>query len=526
MSEKVWIQLGKAGDILSILPLIHDEFTWTKSPVSLMVAKDYASLVSGLDYVNPVIFDGTPSQFKSAYEIARKKFRFVAVPQMHGDVQFANHGTSVFLDMWKRVGMLHKWDTLPLILPRNQTVEKTSRTIFYADHSQSSPFFYREELYKLIQESFPEHNIIRASSMRLKNILDFLPFMDAAELIVSVDTAFLHLSLACNVPVVAMVADKPSHWHGSPWSKRFAIHCRYSEYPTRVIEITSAMNQAVNNFGVNHPKVVKTGFTAGYNATMVGVDKFVYRHHVDGWKTKLAIQDGDTAEMISMPPDCFDFSIEDPRAFSLNGKKHLAYTCSREIDGKWFSIQAYGPMDGARVTKHIVPKYTGNDFSRMEKNWCPFEHDGKLFFIFGNLIKTMEQLVIQVDGENVVKEFKSPAPQWHWGGIRGGAIVQYKGQLVRFFHSRTGKGHKHYEFRYHIGASVMEMEPPFKTVMVSSFPILSGNEKPSLDGCKQWKPNCALPYGASVSGDTFTISGGLNDCEVFKMDLKWKDLNL
>src|SRR5690242_7277550 len=54
---KAWIQLGRSGDIMSILPLLwkdaQDGKRW-----SLMVASEYASVLDGVSYVDPIIFDG------------------------------------------------------------------------------------------------------------------------------------------------------------------------------------------------------------------------------------------------------------------------------------------------------------------------------------------------------------------------------------------------------------------------------------------------------------------------------------
>lgn len=44
------------GDITSLLPILHEDSKSGFMP-SLMVAKKYASILDGVSYVNPVIFD-------------------------------------------------------------------------------------------------------------------------------------------------------------------------------------------------------------------------------------------------------------------------------------------------------------------------------------------------------------------------------------------------------------------------------------------------------------------------------------
>lgn len=525
------LMLGKAGDIINILPILGQRHSRATVKQNLIVARDYLSVVDGLPYVQPIVFDGNWLDFKGGYQFAKKMFDEVECPQMSGnEMVFAHFTPSVMLDSWHRMRMLPEWDSLPLNIPHVEPVEKT-KTIFFADHSQSSPFFQKQELFKFLADAFPEHQIIRSSGMRLKSLFDFIPHMDRAQLIVSVETSFLHLSAASKTPVIALAANLPSHWHGSPWSKRFVLHCRYNDFDFRKPEILAAANRAINQHSMPEPVIYPTAKPHGYNMT-IGPGFSIYRYHsiASHWKTKLAIQhaDGRCAD-IEFPKECADCSMEDARYFEFNGKPHIAYTCSRAILGKWYCVQAYGELvfDGGsvRVAKHVVPRYKGNDFSGMQKNWAPFVHGGKLHFIFGNLRTTQEQIVLQIEGDRVVKEIRSKAMSWNWGGIRGGAIVPHKNMLLRFFHSRVGDGSRHYQFRYYMGAAIMEPEPPFTTTMVSSFPILAGNEK-YTHGCHHWKPNCTLPFGAIVDGDNFIVGLGLNDCECATVKLKWSDLHL
>jgi len=286
------------------------------------------------------------------------------------------------------------------------------------------------------------------------------------------------------------------------------------------------MCRAVNKISIPEPVIFSTGRRNGYNMTSLnGVN--IYRYHDADWKTKLAIDDGNgVAKDIRFPSECDEYSLEDARLFTHKGSLHISYTCARTIDGMFRSIQAYGPLEFSgsqwEVKSHIVPKIKGNDFSGMQKNYVPFEIGNKLHFIFG--ISGQRQIVHELIGDKVVTTYESEAPKWNWGEIRGGAIAKYKDHLLRIFHSRIGGGHKNYDFRYYIGAALMEKEPPFRTVAVSSFPVLAGNER--YVDCSHWKPNCCLPYGMETDGTSVKISGGINDCESFTMTLSGGDLHL
>ena len=141
-------------------------------------------------------------------------------------------------------------------------------------------------------ENFRDHQIVRSSGMRLKSLFDFLPYMDRADLVVSVETSFLHLSAATKTPVIAMVTNLPSHWHGTAWSKRFAFHCRYNDFGFRKDELIAAANRAVNGHDTVQPEIYLTQRQHGYNMS-ISKDAVVYRYHPYGdWRTKLVYEIG------------------------------------------------------------------------------------------------------------------------------------------------------------------------------------------------------------------------------------------
>ena len=531
---KAWIQLAKYGDILSVLPVLNYQFQATGTPQNLIVAKQYSDILEGLEYVKPVVFDGHWQDLKGAIRFAKKSFDRVECFQLYGiGMNFEKRHPSFQLDQWDRVGCLDLWDNIPLVLPRRGKYDSTKHIISISDHSQSSPFFQKEELVEQIRNLFPNHHINRIAGKRSSSMIGILPEFDASDLVVCVDSSHLHLSAATKTPVIAMTADRPTFWHGSAWSKRFAFHCRYSDYQIRKNELSRSASMAVNKVPAITQMIVPTKHRHGYNMCIGRVNNSMmatYRFHPNpkGWKTRLAITNSiDSAEEIIFPESLSKMSLEDGRIFQHNDKTYLAYVCSQSEYQIFRSLQAYGPLDLVdgkwTVTKHIVPKMRGNDFSGMQKNWLPISHAGKLWFIHG--ISGGKQISIQVDGDKVVSDVKCDAPVWGYGEIRGGVIVRHKGKTFRFFHSRLGDGHKHYRFRYYIGVSEINPEPPFNTISVNEFPIYAGNEKYTPD-CHHWKPNCALPYGAVSDDSGIKLSIGLNDCESAVLVLGDRELKL
>lgn len=240
------IALGKIGDIVGVLPIAHHHFvTYKKKPV-VIVSKEYAALLDRVPFVEAEVYPGHWTDLAGALKFAKRKYSKVSVLSTYGENYPVEHRRSSFqLDAYERAGMLKQWDTLKLEgLARGEAVKFPKPTILFADHSQSSPFLQKDDLFKLLQESFPKHDILRLSEHRVAHLFDFLDWYDAARAIVTVETSHLHLSAATKTPVFALATDKPSRWNGSCWSKRFAFFCRYSEYDSRKAELIEAMRGA------------------------------------------------------------------------------------------------------------------------------------------------------------------------------------------------------------------------------------------------------------------------------------------
>lgn len=243
-----FIALGKCGDIISTLPILHREFVTTKQKPCVVVSKQYAEVLERAPFINPVVYQGDWMDLSGALKFAKQKFDRVTVLSVFGKDFPMEHRTASFqLEAYERAGKLNLWDQLRLQglspVPR---VKFEAQSILFADHSQSSPFLQKEDLFALLKESFPKHQILRLSSYKLPHFFDFVSWYDAADAVVCVESAHLHLSAATSRPVAALTMDKPSKWNGSAWSKRFSFYCRYSEYPNRKPELVECLLDAMN----------------------------------------------------------------------------------------------------------------------------------------------------------------------------------------------------------------------------------------------------------------------------------------
>lgn len=525
---------GKIGDVLNVLRIVQPT---DSSTVNIVVSKQYAHVLEGIPWVKASIWTGDWRDLKGAIKWAKTQFKKVLVPQTFGyDYPIQRLSPSFSIDQQLRCGIKAHDRGLDLPRPTHAQALVTThfegrKAIVFADRSQSSPFPYRDELLTLLRDKFPEHKIVTLSDIRLPSIKDFLALFDAADVIVSVETAFLHLTAATSTPVVALVTDKPQRWHGTGWHPRFAMHMRYSDFPAQKNDLLRAVDNAVNKVRLLTPEIIETEHAHGYNPSVIrheGKVLTTYRYHPNPrhWRTDMAITDGAETWTIRVPKELDGYSIEDGRTFHHQGKLWMSYTVACAPSNVFKCVIGYGELkrdeQGWFVEKHIQPVYGKNDFTGTNKNWTPFVVAGNLYFIYSS---EPHQTVIQVEGEKVVTEFKTDAPKWDYGIIRGGAIVPWGEKLLRIFHSRVGNGLKLYEFKYHIGAAIMEPFAPFSHTKVSSHPIISGNERYVHD-CPHWKANCVLAYGIIKEADGFVISMGLNDSMCAVLRLKESDLNL
>lgn len=530
--------LGKTGDVLSILPILHHLHATTGQKSRLMVSAQYADILKAAPYVEPVIYPGDFGDLAGAL-LTLKKLGHEAIPlQVYARAFPCQKRTPSFqLDQWVRGNAVEHFNEWPLVLSgRNRqresnlvkSVSGKKPLILFADYSESSPFADKERLASALKANFgATYNIIRLSDIRAEHFFDFVGLYNKASLLVTIETAHLHLSRASEVPVVALATDLPTRWHGSAHHPRLLFHCRYADSARREPELLRTIQRQLNTGKRIEPAIIQTYFEHGYNPSIVeGSEVMTYRFHpAAGWKTRIAIAAAGVTSSLKLPEQFDDFSHEDARLFQFRDKLHLSLVLAIFEHGLLRCIVAYGELvkkdDDWTLKEIIVPEFGQNNWGGMEKNWGFFEHKGRLMALYES---SPEQIVIELDEKKVLKIHRSPPPKWAFGEMRGGAMIEHNGQWLRFFHSHTTQGHRN-SWVYAMGAAIMESKPPFSTVAISQFPILSGNEAwhPT---CRHWKQNVIFPGGLKNGKNGWSVAVGLNDCRCAVVEISESDLNL
>lgn len=281
----------------------------------------------------------------------------------------------------------------------------------------------------------------------------------------------------------------------------------------------------------------------GYNPSLIEYSKgylMAYRYHAEGTlATVLGIAEMDDQFRVSMNSRIKvhgirdEASVEDPKLFYYSGNLYCSYVESNWPRDNPNCIVKYGPLVNHsgqwEIMESFQVPYGKNDWSAMEKNWVFFEHEGRLFCIYDT---HPEQIVLEVVGQNVVAEHRSPCPQWSWGNIHGGTRpIPYGEHLLRFVHTRMGNEPPPIRHRYYVAAVLMESKPPFKILKVSHKPVMRGSEKDELStiersSCLHWKGNVVFPCGIVRKNESIYLSVGINDCIPAIAKLNYFSLNL
>lgn len=251
INRHCFVQLGRFGDILNILPLMQ-HVSKTDKPV-LMAHKDFAEVAQDLPYVDVDVWNGGSwSDLSTAVEDAKEKYVKVSVCQIHGDRHQLQRTTPSFcIESWKQAGFENEFGRHGLFLQERAPLLEF-RDVLISCGGTSSPFQFRSELVNLVKGS--ELNMLDISDLKAERLSHLLDLYERASILITTDTATLHLAQASDIPVVALIADTPTLWHGSTPKGRCVLSMRYSEFPQRKGEILDAIR--VNRRGVDHRTMV------------------------------------------------------------------------------------------------------------------------------------------------------------------------------------------------------------------------------------------------------------------------------
>ena len=241
------VQLGRYGDIINILPLLRHIHERHGTPV-LMVSRQFSDLLEGVSYVKPWIMDLDYSQLVPAIRRAEDRYDRVIVSQVWGrGYNHPDKGESYNRDSWQRAGFGHLFDNeqmLPVfdkrVMARETSVMETltgpetgvDYIVVQVTRSASSPYPNGKHLRAMIGLEAAERGIrvVDIADYNAPRLFDLLGLLSAAQMIVTIDTAILHLAAACpGTPCLAISNNR--RWYGSEPRGKSCIPAAYGDLP-------------------------------------------------------------------------------------------------------------------------------------------------------------------------------------------------------------------------------------------------------------------------------------------------------
>lgn len=240
--NRVLVQLGRFGDILNILPAVYEAHRNGRR-VKMVVAEEFAHLLAGVSYCEPVVFNGDYSDLDDAVRFASRLEGPTVVSQIYGrQLDHRRITESYMRDSWEKAGVGDRWEQLPLLIDRRDparekalvdAVDWSKPVVLVNFEGRSSPFANSERVLARVREQMPEASFVNIP--RAHYFFDLLGLFDRAHALLTVDTGTLHLAQASAIPTVALVNPRP--WYGSLRRANHLLHRTYREAdPEEIVE--------------------------------------------------------------------------------------------------------------------------------------------------------------------------------------------------------------------------------------------------------------------------------------------------
>lgn len=264
--DKLYLQLGKTGDLCGILPIANAAHLRGEK-VGIAACSEFSDILDGVSYAEKVSLVLKPWQIEKAFDECKKICPNVVVTMVNGPIDqitkyvYAPAGQetaktdSFCRESWKLSGCLKDWGKQTLIfdkrdkdresewIPKQVGRYKRKPAILLSAGSISSPFLYKDLLVELVTLKYgKDFNVIDLCTIKAHRFYDLLGLYEMAHCLITVDTAHLHLAAAVpNLPVMALIQDRPLYWHGTAWRPQHHFYCRYRDFPRRALEMFTAI---------------------------------------------------------------------------------------------------------------------------------------------------------------------------------------------------------------------------------------------------------------------------------------------
>lgn len=238
--------LGRYGDIINSLPMAYKLWKDTGERPGFILSRDYADILDGVSYVEPVIFEKDFHHVGEAYDQFKSRFEHIHVAQVYCTPSKMDQD-SFSRQMWVYAGFGEYFDSAELVFDLRDANRESilaqkyinGPTILVNFSGHSSPLQASEQLLAVLSHSWGlKVRIVNLAQIpRAYRMYDLLGLFDAASLLITIDTATLHLARASKIPSIQFITDSPLVWHGSVPCGNVKLSMRYGEIFKRLTEV-------------------------------------------------------------------------------------------------------------------------------------------------------------------------------------------------------------------------------------------------------------------------------------------------
>lgn len=234
---------------------------------------------------------------------------------------------------------------------------------------------------------------------------------------------------------------------------------------------------------------------------------------------------------VAFPDQPMQGREEDGRLVAAEGRLYLVYSDNKEADFSDAGFRVYMLelfYDGERFITGMhrgLKDFEGENPHRREKNWTPFECDGKLNFAYTINPHMILQPIPGSDSCRTVARTYAEL-SWAWGDPRGGtpALRISESRYLSFFHSLIPLSTVHSAGadidHYVMGAYTFSAVPPHQVLEMSPEPIIGKNFYHGIPYKYYWRPVVVVfPCGFIFDKNFFWVFYGRQDHEIWAVKI-------
>lgn len=218
------VLLGRHGDLINLLPVAKHLYDTTGEKPHWVVSRVYWTTLMGCNYVEPDPVHFSIHKVQHALEYSQSKYAITLNGTAWGKHWKGSRVNSFNYSSWDNVGYgkhFADFKGFPLVFDARDKDRESFLVERYCDSRplillslaccKSSPFHHASNLQGIIRRKWGSScNIVDLCDVKAARLYDLLGLFDRAAVLVTGDTAALHLATASpELPVVALVNDNP-----------------------------------------------------------------------------------------------------------------------------------------------------------------------------------------------------------------------------------------------------------------------------------------------------------------------------